>query len=177
MNNDESNENRIDRIREILFGDQLSELTGRIERLEKRFEENFEQINKELSRRFDDVVNHMNTRIDGLTNKLQEEKRLRENTINALSQSKASTLQDMSEQVSTLNEKTSTLIADIQKQLHNGLQHFDEKLTKTRENLNLAVQSNAKELSGAKTDRQELANLFSELSNRLQHEGVVNDGK
>jgi predicted phage gp36 major capsid-like protein len=119
----------------------------------------------------------MNTRIDGLTNKLQEEKRLRENTIDALTQSNASNLQDMSEQVSALNKKTSALIADIQKQLHDGLQHFDEKLTKTREDLNLAVQSNAKELSGAKTDRQELANLFSELSNRLQREGVVNDGK
>jgi len=178
MNNDETTDNRIDRIREILFGNQLSEITARIERLEKRLEENYEQINKELSRRFDDVVNLLNNGMDGLTNKLQEEERQRENTFNALSQSNVSNLQDMSERVSALNKKTTAVISDIQEQLHDGLQQLDEQLSKSLEEVDRAMQKNAEELSNkTNTNRQELSNLFAELSNWLQHERVISDKK
>ncbi|MCP4407832.1 MAG: hypothetical protein GY807_08725 [Gammaproteobacteria bacterium] len=73
-----TSDNNLERIREILFGQQMADLRGRLDRIEKRFDEDLQQIRRDTARQLEIIGNQLREEMDRIADRLNDKKRARE---------------------------------------------------------------------------------------------------
>jgi DUF438 domain-containing protein len=159
--------NSLDKVRDILFGNQMREVEKRFARLEERLISESVNLREETKKRLDVIENYLKQEVESLSSRLKSEQGLRNESLAALTEDsrKITTalekkLTQFDEQVSTNQRELREQILQQSKELQGDIHH------KYQEMLGL-LQREADELRNAKTDRSTLANLLSELAIRL----------
>lgn len=168
FNGQDTNEiNSLDKVRDILFGNQMREVEKRFTRLEERLINESVGLREETKKRLDVIENYLKQEVESLSDRLRSEQGSRNQAMTTLTEDsrKITTalekkLTQFDEQVNNNQRELREQILDQSKNLHDDIhQKYQEMLS--------LLQREADELRHAKTDRSTLANLLSELAIRL----------
>ena len=160
----------LEKVRELLFGDQMRDSDRRLNRLEERLLKGHAELQDDMRRRFESLERFVKKEVESLAERLKAEQSSREEAMSGLSQALHDMLKTFEKKTGQLDEQSAGAQREIRQQLMEQSKMLrDEFLEKSRE-MSEAFGRTIQELRVEKTDRLALANLLSEMALRLNSE-------
>ncbi|MBF2066377.1 MAG: hypothetical protein IGS39_18450 [Calothrix sp. C42_A2020_038] len=168
LNNYNANEfNSLDKVRDILFGNQMREVEKKITRLEERVLRECTTLREDTKKRLDNIENYIKQEIESLSNRVVNEQNRREEGLQALVEDNKKITATLEKQLTQLDESINKNQRDLRDQILNQSKNLQNEVLQKYEELLAALRRESEELRHAKTDRSTLASLLSELAIRL----------
>jgi len=159
----------LDKVRDILFGNQVREYDKKFSRLEERVIKECATVRDETRNRLDSLEKFLKNELESLSERLKHEHSTRDEAVKALAQESKEMTASLERKLSQFDEQTSNSQREVRQHiLDQSKSLYDEIRQKTNEML-AALEREAQELRHDKTDRATLAALFTELAIRLNH--------
>src|SRR5262245_37772811 len=160
----------LDKIRDLLYGDQVRESERRLNRLEERLVKAYTEVKEDSRRRFESLELFVKKEIESVSERLKVEQAARDEALSELSQALRDTVKSFDKRAAQLDEQTSKAQRELRQQIMEQSttlrDEFLEKVRELSESFGRAVQ----ELRLDKTDRHALATLLTEVAMRLDNE-------
>ena len=163
----------LDKIRDLLFGDQMRDSDRRLNRLEERLMKVHAELQDDMRRRLESLERFVKKEVESLTERLKSEQTTREETQTDLSQALHDMLKAFEKKTGQLEEQTSSAQRELRQQVMDQSKmlrdEFQEKYGELSESFGRMVQ----DLRLEKIDRTALATLLSEMALRLNGELTI----
>lgn len=160
----------IDKIRDILFGNQMREYERRFNRLEERLVKEFTDSRDETKKRLDSIEVYVRQEIEALNEVLKKQQNAQEQAIRELSQDYKNQINSLDQKLVQFDENLSRSGREVRQQiLEQSKSLNDEMKQKFAEILNV-VERESQELRNDKANRSTLSMLFAEMAMRLRSE-------
>ena len=160
----------IDKIRDILFGNQMREYERRFSRLEERLVKEFTDSRDETKKRLDSIEVYVRQEIEALNEVLKKQQNAQEQAIRELSQDYKNQINSLDQKMTQFDENLSKSGREVRQQiLEQSKSLNDEMKQKFAEILNV-VERESQELRNDKANRSTLSMLFAEMAMRLRSE-------
>ena len=160
----------IDKIRDILFGNQMREYERRFSRLEERLVKEFTDSRDETKKRLDSIEVYVRQEIEALNEVLKKQQNAQEQAIRELSQDYKNQINSLDQKMTQFDENLSRSGREVRQQiLEQSKSLNDEMKQKFAEILNV-VERETQELRNDKANRSTLSMLFAEMAMRLRSE-------
>jgi len=167
---DPSASGNLNKIRDILFGQQAREHDRRFAQLEQHLIREATDLRNDLKRRFESLEVYMKKEVDAITSRLTKEQEVRGESVKKLAQ-------ELTQLAATLDSKA----RHLESQAAQTQTHFLQQLTERTTELATDVRSRHAETTSAldqavhdlraeKTDRSTLAEILLEASKRLSND-------
>ncbi len=161
--NTEQSEQSLDKIRELLFGEETRETKRRFEQLEKRLINELRAIEKRLGDRVASVETALQVEVTALSQAVDAESEQRSEMVNGALEKVGA----LGERVTRLNEEQQAALDGAREQLETALEvSKDDALARSQ-----AVSDGAGQkidgLRASKVDREDLAGMLQDLARRL----------
>lgn len=160
----------VDKIRDILFGANMREYEKRFARLEERLTKSSDALREDLKKRFDSLESFVREEVEVLSQRVKTEKSERTESLKELTRESRDSSKALEKKLSQLEEQLSTAQADLRSRILDQSKSFTNQIQKSREEWEAALDHEANTLRNEKTDRAQLADLFTELALRLKDE-------
>ncbi len=159
----------LDKVRQILFGEESREIHDRFAALEKQFEHKIEALTEAVERWFEAMEGSLKQASDALNQRLNDEQEQRANATEGLGKDIEAVAQALRDNRAQLDEH----LAETERALRASLREEADNASKDRtarfDELSAQLEQAVAQLGDAKTDRSGLADLFDELSARLRN--------
>jgi DNA anti-recombination protein RmuC len=160
----------LDKIRDLLFGDQVRESERRLNRLEERLAKGYAELKEDTRRRFESLELFVKKEIESLTERLKAEQIARDEALSELSQTLRDTVKSFEKKTGQLDEQTNKAQRELRQQIMEQSKTLrDEFLEKSRE-LSESFGRAVQELRREKADRHALVALLTEVAVRLNND-------
>lgn len=161
-------DDNVDKIREILFGGTMRDYETRIANLERELSQRIEKASADFDKQLERLNAQTKREIDKVGERLKAERKAR------LDEGKSG-----AREVKTLAETVDSRFGEVEQrldieaeELRNGLHERSEQLkaliAETRDGLEAALDSEARELTDSKVSRDDLAELLAGLAAQLR---------
>lgn len=160
----------VDKIRDILFGSNMREYEKRFARLEERLNKSSEALREDLKKRFDSLESYVREEMESINQRLKAEKSERSESLKELTRETRDSSKALEKKLSQLEDQLSSAQGDLRTRILEQSKTFGIQIQKSKDELEAALESEAKTLRSDKTDRAMLADLFTELALRLKDE-------
>jgi hypothetical protein len=160
----------VDKIRDILFGSNMREYEKRFARLEERLTKSSDALRDDLKKRFDTLESYVREEMESNNQRLKAEKAERNEGLKELTRETRDSSKSIEKKLSQLEEQLTSAQADLRSRILDQSKALSNQIQKTKDDLEAALESEAEALRTDKTDRLQLADLFTELSMRLKDE-------
>ena len=157
----------VDKIRDLLFGNQMQDYDRRFSKLEERFLQRFKDIESETARNLSAHDTNAKKQVDSLASQLREEKDSRADADKDLERSLRDQTQALEKRLRTLSDQVSQLERDFADRLTREVQTLHDEIKQRNEDVHRTMEKMFAELSNVKTDRNLLAGLFVEVAKAL----------
>lgn len=164
---DPSASGNLDKIRDILFGQQAREHDRRFAQLEQHVIREATDLRNDLKRRFESLEVSIKKEIDALTSRLTMEQEVREDSVAKLKQ-------ELTQLAATLDGKVRHVESQAAQTQTHFLQQLTERTTELANDVRVrhaeatsALNQAVRDLRAEKTDRSTLAAILLEASKRL----------
>lgn len=161
---------QMDKIREILYGSQMRHVDKRFGQLEKLFQDEIDGLRSETEKKLASLEKYFQKEIDALTSRINGETTDRNRSSEALGQRIDMTQKNLEEKIGQLSEKALQDNREVQKQILTQSKELLEAIHSDHDKLSTMMENSFRSLSEDKTDRETLANLFTEVAMRLRDE-------
>lgn len=160
-------EGNVDKIRDILFGNQMRDYEQRLDAMEKRLAQTMERTARDTERKVERLDKYARRELDKLAEQIKAERKDRA----AETREAASELNNLTEQVEAWFTEVDEQLARDAKDLRNTLHDQGEDLTtqirETHSQLQAALQKETAALAASKLAREDVVALLTELAMRL----------
>lgn len=160
----------IDKIREILFGVQMRDYEKRFSRLEERLLKESADLRDDTRKRFEAMETFVKSEFEALTERLQAEQRTRDESDQTLSRELQETGKAWERRLAQFDEQTTRSQRDLRQQILDQSKNLSDEIRRKYEELSALVDREVADLGDVKTDRAQLASLFTEVALRLNGE-------
>ena len=160
----------IDKIRDIIFGNQMRDYEKRFGRLEDRLLKDSNDLRDELKRRFEQLEAYTRTEFEAIAEQLKNEQGERSSAEQGLTQALRDLGRATEKRALQLDEQAVKNARDLRQQLLDQAKQLSEELRLKVDNLATTLDREAQALRNDKTDRAALAALFTEMAMRLTDE-------
>jgi vacuolar-type H+-ATPase subunit I/STV1 len=160
----------VDKIRDLLFGNQMQDYDRRFSELEERSLQRFKEIESETTRGLSAFESNTKKHLDSLAGQFREEKDQRADADKELERALREQGQAMEKRIRQLSDQLSQLDRDITDRLTRESQALREEIKQRNADLRLTIEKMFGELSNVKTDRNLLAGLFIEVAKCLNQD-------
>jgi len=160
----------VDKIRDILFGSNMREYEKRFSRLEERLTKSSDALRDDLKKRFDTLESYVREEMESNNQRLKAEKTERNEGLKELTRETRDSSKSLEKKLSQLEEQLTSAQADLRSRILDQSKSLSNQIQKTKDDLEAALDREAETLRTDKTDRAQLADLFTELSLRLKDE-------
>lgn len=160
----------LDKIRDILFGNQVKDYEQRFNRLEAQLIKECTNLREDTKKRLDVIETYIKNEVDALTTRLKTEQNERDIAVTEINEEFKNLVKSLERKIAQLDEQTSQNQRDLRQQILEQSKNLDNDLQHKHKELLTALERESKELNTNKTDRSTLARLFSELALRLDNE-------
>ena len=168
----------VEKIRDLLFGNQMQDYDRRFAKLEERFLQRFKDIESETARNLSTFEANSKKQIESLANQLREEKDLRADADKETDRTLRDQNQGLEKRLRSISDQLSQLERDMADRLIQEVQSLREDMKRKNEDIQHTIEKMFAELSDVKTDRNLLAGLFIEVARCLnQDTGAKSVGK
>ncbi|BAY27210.1 hypothetical protein NIES2100_70320 [Calothrix sp. NIES-2100] len=159
--------NSLDKVRDILFGNQVREVDKRFARLEERLVKELTNLRDETKKRLDYLETYIKKEVDSLTERLKNEQLERDTAVKILAEDHKNLTNSLEKKIAQFDEQTTNSQRELREHLLNQSNSLQDDIRQKYEEILTLLERESQELRREKTDRSQLASLFSELAIRL----------
>jgi hypothetical protein len=160
----------VDKIRDLLFGNQMQDYDRRFSMLEERFLQRFREIESETARNLGSFESSAKKQMESLAAQLREEKDLRTDADKEIDRTHREHNDTVEKRLRSISEQLSKLERDQADRLTQEVQSLRDEIKRRNEDLQHTIEKMFAELSNVKTDRNLLASLFLEIARCLNQD-------
>jgi len=160
----------VDKIRDLLFGNQMQDYDRRFAKLEERFLQRFKDVEFETARNLSAFESSGKKQVDSLASQLREEKEQRSDADKEIDRVLREQNQALDKRLRTTSDQLSQLERDFADLVSRETQALREEIKRKHEDIQRMIERMFSELSSVKTDRNLLAGLFVEVAKCLNQE-------
>jgi vacuolar-type H+-ATPase subunit I/STV1 len=160
----------VDKIRDLLFGNQMQDYDRRFSELEERSLERFKEIESETTRSLGAFESNTKKHLDSLASQFREEKDQRVDADKENDRALREQGQAMEKRIRQLSDQVSQLDRDIADRVTRETQALRDEIKQKNADLRSTLEKMFGELSNVKTDRNLLAGLFIEVAKCLNQD-------
>jgi len=166
----------VDKIRELLFGNQMQDYDRRFSLLEERFQQKLRDLESASVRSLGTVESSIKKQMESIASQLRQEQDLRAEADKELGRGLREHIQGLEKRVGQLSDQLAGLEREFTERLGHETQSLRDEIRKRNEDTRATIERMFSELSNVKTDRNLLAGLFVEiarcLNQDLTHQGA-----
>jgi len=160
----------VDKIRELLFGNQMQDYERRFSTLEERSQQRLRELESETVRSQGNLETNIKKQLESLGGQLREEKDLRSEGDKELERSLRDHTQTLEKRIAQLSDQLARLERDFSDRLSHESQSLRDEIRRRNEDTRATFERMFAELSDVKTDRTLLAGLFVEVARCLNQD-------
>ena len=160
----------VDKIRDILFGNQMQDYDRRFSQIDERFQQKLRDLESETTRHTGTVEVSLKKQLDSVANQMVQEKALRSDSDKELERSLRDHAQSLEKRIGQLSDQLSQFERDFIERMTQETQGLRDELKRRNDDTRANVEKMFAELSGVKTDRNLLAGLFVEIAKCLNQD-------
>ena len=160
----------VDKIRDILFGNQMQDYDRRFVQIDERFQQKLRDLESETTRHLSTVETSLKKQLDSVANQMVQEKDLRSDSDKELERNLRDHAQSLEKRIGQLSDQLNQFERDFIERITQETQALREELKRRNEDTRATVERMFAELSGVKTDRNLLAGLFVEIAKCLNQD-------
>jgi chromosome segregation ATPase len=160
----------VDKIRDLLFGNQMQDYDRRFSKLEERFHQRFKEVEADTARNLSAFESNAKKQVESLASQLREEKDLRADADKEIDRTLREQNQSVDKRLRLLSDQLSQLERDTADRLIAEVQSLREEIKRRNEDIQHTIEKMFAELSNVKTDRNLLAGLFVEVAKCLSQD-------
>src|SRR5882762_8428511 len=160
----------VDKIRDLLFGNQMQDYDRRFSNLEERFLQRFKEIESETARNLGAFESNAKKQVDSLAGQLREEKDQRADADKEIERVLRDQNQALEKRIRSMSDQLSQLDRDMADRVTRESQSLREEIKQKHTDTQQTIERMFAELSNVKTDRNLLASLFIEVAKCLNQD-------
>ena len=160
----------VDKIRDILFGNQMQDYDRRFSQIDERFQQKLRDLESETTQHLSTVETSLKKQLDSVANQMVQEKELRSDSDKELERSLRDQVQSLEKRIGQLSGQLSQFERDFIERMTQETQGLRDELKRRNDDTRATVERMFTELSGVKTDRNLLAGLFIEIAKCLNQD-------
>ena len=160
----------VDKIRELLFGNQMQDYDRRFGVLEERFLQKLRDVEAESSRSLTSAEASLKKLVESVAGQVRQEQELRSEADKELGQGLRELVQACEKRLAQLSDKVSGLERDFTDRLGRESQGLRDDVRRRNDDTRASLERMFSELSNVKTDRNLLAGLFVEIARCLNQD-------
>jgi len=160
----------VDKIRDLLFGNQMQDYDQRFAKLETRLLERLKDIESEAARNLGAFESNTKKQVDSLAGQLRDEKEQRADGDKEIERMLREQNQALEKRIRVLSDQVSALDREMSDRLTRETQSLHEEIKQKNADMRQALENMFAELSNVKTDRTLLASLFVEVAKCLNQD-------
>ncbi len=168
--NNISENSNLDKVREILFGNQTRDTEKRFTRLEERLIKELGNVRDETRKRLDALENYIKQEVDSLTERLKNEQSERDVQVKAVAEESKNIIISLENKITQFDQQTTNSQRELREQILNQSKSLQDDIQQKSQEILALLEREAQELRRDKTDRSNLAAMFTELAIRLNTE-------
>lgn len=157
----------IDKVRDILFGNQVREFERRFARLEDRIVKETNDLKAQLTARVEALEAFAKNEVESLADRIRVEHAERVESHGSVSRELKAAADALERRTSNLDDQFAKNQREIRQQLLDQNQRLSDDIRKKTDELLAALTREAHELRTDKADRSTIAALFNEMAMRL----------
>lgn len=165
---DNAQNGNLEKIRDILFGAQVRDHDRRFSALEQNLVKEAAALRAELTKRFDALEAFMQQEVAVLSGRLQHEQQVRGEALQHLVRDLTSLGAVVERKATDLAQQTSHSERTLRQEVMDHVTALKETILSTQDQLTDSLNRSVADLRHTKTDRTALAELLTELSQKLQ---------
>ncbi|EIJ40966.1 hypothetical protein BegalDRAFT_0039 [Beggiatoa alba B18LD] len=162
----------VEKIRDILFGNQIRDYDKRFKRLEERLIQENQQMRDDMSNRIHALEELLNSEVDALSEKNKAERQERIVNVQDIQHELNALKNDVNVRSMQLEEQFSKELKLLRQQLHSKTQEIITQLRLQNDSLTGLVNQEISQLHEEKVSRSDLAAFFNEFALRLEQNTV-----
>ena len=167
-NNSEIHENNsLSKVRDILVGSQMRELDKKFSRLEDRLVKECNDLRDETRKRLDTLENYIKEEADSLSYRAKNEQVKRDEAVKAINEEQRKLAESFDKKMTEIDEQADKTQRELRQQIFSQSKTLHDDIRQKYEEIVALLERETYELKSEKTDRTQLAALFSELALRL----------
>jgi phage gp36-like protein len=159
--------NSLDKVRDILFGNQIREVEKKFTRLEERLVKELTNVRDENRKRLDSLEIYIKKEVESLTERLKNEQLERDSGVKALAEEHKNITISLEKKFTQFEEQNINSQRELREQILNQSHSLQDDIRQKYEEILTLLEREAQELRRDKTDRSSLSSLFTELAIRL----------
>jgi len=167
---DVSEAGSVDRIRDIIFGNQMQDYERRFSRLEERILQEIGDLREDTGNRFDTIETYINKEVESINDRIKDEQDKRAEAVNKVAKELKDAVKSITKNIERLDEKQSKDSRDLRQQLLDQSKNLSGEIHKKYKELAAALDQAVQELRDIKVDRSVLSELLMEMAVRLSNE-------
>ena len=157
----------VDKIRDIIFGNQMRDYNKRFTNLEERILQEIRELRDETKNRLDTMQSYIQKEIDSLSNRLNAEQKLRTESLEKVTNEFKVETKSISESIERLTDQQSQDSRDLRQQLLEQSKSFSNEITKKHEESSTALDRSVQQLRADKVERSTFSELLMEMAVRM----------
>lgn len=166
----------VEKIRELLFGNQMQDYDRRFSTLDERFQHKLRDVESETARSLSTLEATMKKQLESVANQFREEKDLRADADKELERTLREHTQTLEKRIGQLSDQLARLERDFTDRLARESQTLREEIKRRNDDTCATIERMFAELNNVKTDRNLLAGLFVEIAKCLNQDVAPRGG-
>lgn len=159
----------LDKVRELLFGNQVKDFDKRFNRLEERLVKECDRLRDDTRKRLDSLETYIHNEVESLTEGLKAEQAQRDEAVKEMDQNLKDTTKSLEKKIGQLDEQSNQKQRELRQQILDQSKSLDDEMRQKYEAILSVVEREVQELRSDKTDRSTLATLFTQLAMQLNN--------
>jgi hypothetical protein len=157
----------LEKVRDILFGNQVREFEQRFLRLEERLMQECSGIREDTKKRLDALENYFKQEATSLSDRIRNEQNNRDAAIQTVTNENKIVNTSLQSRLIEFDEQLNRSQSELREQLLEQSKSLHDEIREKYEEITALLQRESEELHHRKTDRSTLATLLNELALRL----------
>ena len=166
----------VDKMRELLFGNQMQDYDKRFSIMEDRFQQRLRDLEGESVRSLSALETTMKKQLESVAGQFREEKDLRADADKELERNLRDHTQALEKRLAQVSDQLARQERDFTDRLAHEVQGLREEIRRRQEDSRATMERMFSELSNVKTDRNLLAGLFVEIAKCLNQDVAPKNG-
>jgi hypothetical protein len=166
----------VDKMRELLFGNQMQDYDKRFSVLEDRFQLRLRDLESESSRSLTSLEATIKKQLESVAGQFREEKDLRTDADKELERSLREQTQALEKRLAQISDQLARQGREFTESLGHEVQGLRDEMRRRQDDTRATIERMFAELSNVKTDRNLLAGLFVEIAKCLNQDSSPKGG-
>jgi hypothetical protein len=166
----------VDKIRELLFGNQMQDYDRRFSLLEERFQQKLRDMDAESTRNLAALESSMKKQLESIAGQLRQEQELRAEGDKELGRGLREQIQALDKRLGQVSDQLARLEREFTERLGHESQTLRDDIRRRNDEMRATTERMFSELGNVKTDRNLLAGLFVEIARCLNQDMSVKPG-